>query len=408
MISLAGRDILHSWGKFVLTGIGLGLLIGVTLTMAGVYRGMVDDARALLNNSGADLWVVQQDTQGPYAESSSLRDDSVRSVLGMAGVARAANVTYLTMQVRRTATVGAAAAEGGDDDVRAMVVGFEPGQPGEPGYLVAGRHITRSHYEAVADVRTGFALGERIRIRRHDYTVVGLTRRMVSSGGDPMVFIPLKDAQEAQFLKDNDAIVNDRARTAANPSLNRPGVPGLLEAIQTSQANNRNINAILVQVQPGTDAESVAEPIRRWKHLEAFTRAQMEEILIAKLIATSAKQIGMFLVILAIVSAAIVAFIIYTMTLGKIREIAVLKLIGTRNRTIAGMILQQALGLGLIGFIVGKVAATFWAPIFPKYVLLESGDAVRGLVAVVVICALASTLAIRVALKVDPAAAIGG
>ena len=37
------------------------------------------------------------------------------------------------------------------------------------------------------------------------------------------------------------------------------------------------------------------------------------------------------------------------MTLGKIREIAVLKLIGTRNRTIAGIILQQALGLGLIG-----------------------------------------------------------
>jgi putative ABC transport system permease protein len=399
VISLAGRDILHSWGKFVLTGLGLGLLIGVTLTMAGVYRGMVDDARALLDNSGADLWIVQQDIQGFYAEASSLRDDVVRSVLGLAGVARAANVTYLTMQVRRAE---------GTDDVRAMVVGFEPGQPGEPGYLIAGRQITRSHYEAVADVRTGFTLGERIRIRRHDYTVVGLTRRMVSSGGDPMVFIPLKDAQEAQFLKDNDAILNERARTAANPALNRPGVPGLLEAIQASQANNRNVNAILVQVRPGVDPASVAEPVRRWKHLEAYTREQMEEILVAKLIATSAKQIGMFLVILAIVSAAIVAFIIYTMTLGKIREIAVLKLIGTRNRTIAAMILQQALGLGLIGFAVGKVAATIWAPAFPKYVLLEPGDAARGLVAVMMICALASTLAIRVALKVDPAAAIGG
>ncbi len=400
MISLAGRDILHSWGKFVLTGIGLGLLIGVTLSMAGIYRGMVDDARRLLDNSRADLWVVQQDTQGPYAEASSLHDDVVRAIVGLPGVARAANVTYLTMQVRSGAT-----------DVRAMVVGFEvgqPGLPGAPGYLVAGRHITRSHYEAVADVKTGFALGERIRIRRHDYSVVGLTQRMVSSGGDPMVFIPLKDAQEAQFLKDNDAILNDRARTAANPSLNRPGVPGLLDAIQASQASNHNVNAVLVQLKPGFDAEAVAEPIRRWKHLEAFTRVQMEEILVAKLIATSAKQIAMFLVILAIVSAAIVAFIIYTMTLGKIREIAVLKLIGTRNRTIAGMILQQALGLGLIGFIVGKVAATFWAPIFPKYVLLEPGDAVRGLVAVMVICALASTLAIRAALKVDPAAAIGG
>ena len=397
MISLAGRDILHSWSKFVLTGIGLGLLIGVTLTMAGVYRGMVDDAKALLNNSGADLWVVQQDTQGPYAESSSIHDDVYRSLLSLPGVARAANVTYLTMQVRLNNT-----------DVRAMVVGFEPGQPGEPGYLVAGRHITRNHYEAIADVKTGFLLGDTIRIRRHDFRVVGLTQRMVSSGGDPMVFIPLKDAQEAQFLKDNDAILNERARTSANPSLNRPGVPGLLEAIQASQNANRNVNAVLVQVSSDSQPDRVANQVRRWKHLQAYTRLQMEDILVAKLIATSAKQIGMFLVILAVVSAAIVAFIIYTMTLGKIREIAVLKLIGTRNRTIAGMILQQAMGLGFIGFLVGKTSATVWAPFFPKYVLLEPGDAVRGFVVVMVICALASTLAIRTALRVDPATAIGG
>jgi len=397
VISLAGRDILHSCSKFVLTGIGLGLLIGVTLSMAGIYRGMVDDAKALLNNSGADIWVVQQETQGPYAESSSLRDDVYRALLALPGISRAANVTYLTMQVRL-----------GNTDVRAMVVGFEPGQPGEPGYLVAGRQITRSHYEAVADVKTGFQLGDTIRIRRHDYRVVGLTRRMVSSGGDPMVFIPLKDAQEAQFLKDNDAILNERARTTANPSLNRPGVPGLLDAILASQNANHNVNAVLVQIAPGAEPEQLASEIRRWKHLQAFTRAQMEEILVSKLIATSAKQIGMFLVILAIVSAAIVAFIIYTMTLGKIREIAVLKLIGTRNRTIAGMILQQAMGLGLIGFMVGKTVATLWAPFFPKFVLLEPGDAVRGFIAVMLICALASTLAIRVALRVDPATAIGG
>ena len=397
MISLAGRDILHSWGKFALTGLGLGLLIGVTLTMAGVYRGMVDDAHALLNNSGADLWVVQKDTQGPYAESSSVKDDVVRSLRGMPGVAQASNVTYFTLQVQNAEA----------EDTRVMVVGIEPGQPGELGYLVAGRHLTRNHYEAVADIKTGFAMGETIRIRRHDYTVVGLTQRMVSSGGDPMLFIPLKDAQESQFLKDNDAIENDRARTAANPAFNRPAVPGLLEAVQALQTSSRNVNAVLVQVQSGWLPERVAEPIRRWKHLSVFTRNGMEEILVAKLIATSAKQIGMFLVILALVSAAIVAFIIYTMTLGKIREIAVLKLIGTRNSTIAGMILQQALGLGLIGFVVGKVAATVWAPIFPKFVLLLTQDAVTGLLATLVICALASTLAIRVALQVDPATAIG-
>lgn len=400
MISLAGRDILHSWGKFVFTGIGLGLLIGVTLVMAGVYRGMVDDAKALLDNSSADLWVVQKDTLGPYAESSSLNDDLYRAILAMPGVAKAANVTYLTMQVRK-----------GESDVRAMVVGIAPGQPGTtpgwPPYLVAGRQITRGHYEAVADIASGLELGDRIGIRRNNYTVVGLTRRMVSSSGDPMVFIPLKDAQEAQFLKDNDAIWQSRRRTEANPAFNRPSVPGLLDAVIDSQSTNAFVNAVLVTLKAGYTPDEVAESVRRWKRLTVYTRTQMEGILIGKLIATSAKQIAMFLLILAAVSATIVAFIIYSLTMDKIREIAVLKLIGTRNRTIAGMILQQSLALGVIGFVVGKIAATFSAPIFPKYVLLTPMDSVAGFFAVLVICVLASLVAIRMALKVDPAEAIG-
>ena len=399
MISLAGRDILQAWGKFIFTGVGLGLLIGVTLTMAGVYRGMVDDGRVLLDSSSADLWVVQKDTLGPYAESSSIPDDLWRGIRAMPGVAQAANVTYLTMQVRK-----------GGEDVRAMVVGVAAGEPGTPGWppqLVAGRQITRGHYEAVADLAAGFQLGDVLKIRRNHYTVVGLTRRMVSSSGDPMVFVPLKDAQEAQFLKDNDAILMQRRRTEANPAFNRPGVPGLLDAVIATQTSNSSVNAVLVRLRPGFEPEQVAEPIRRWKRLTVYDRAQMESILIGKLIATSARQIGMFLVILAAVSAAIVAFIIYTLTMDKIREIAVLKLIGTRNRTIAAMILQQALVLGVIGFVVGKISATFAAPVFPKYVLLVPEDSIVGFAAVLAICVLASVVAIRVALKVDPADAIG-
>ncbi len=401
MISLAGRDLMHSWGKFVFTGMGLGLLIGVTLSMAGIYRGMVDDAKVLLDNSGADLWVVQKDTLGPYAEPSSLYDDIWRGIRGMPGVEQAANVTYLTMQVGKQ--------NGG---VRALLTGITPGKPGTPGwppYLVAGRQITRSHYEAVADIASGFKLGERIQIRRNQYTVVGLTRRMVSSNGDPIVFIPLKDAQEAQFLKDNDAIREQRRRTTETPAFNRPGVPGLLDAVIASQSTNHYVNAVLVRVEKGHDPEKVAESIRRWKRLTVYTRNQMEEILVGKLIATSARQIFMFLVILSIVSSVIVAFIIYTLTLGKIREIAVLKLIGTKNRTIVGLIMQQAIALGLIGFVVGKIsAALLMAPLFPKYVLLQPLDSLIGFIAVVMLCVLSSIMAIRTALRVDPAVAIGG
>jgi putative ABC transport system permease protein len=396
VINLASRDILHGWGKFVFTGIGLGLLIGVTLTMAGVYRGMVDDARALIENAGTDLWVVQQNTLGPYAEGSSVHDDVAKDLLGMPGIREVGNVTYLTMQIRHNSK-----------ESRVMVVGFETGKPGEPPYLIAGRPITRAHYEALADIKTGLTVGDSVTIRRHDYTIVGLTQRMVSSSGDPMIFIPLKDAQEVQFLKDNDALINERARTAANPVFNRPGVPGLLDAVLASQLSSHFVNAVLVRTLPGME-DAVSEQIQRWKHLQAYTKPQMDEILVARLIATSSKQIFMFLVILAIVSAAIVAFIIFSMTMNKVREIAVLKLIGATNNTISGMILQQALSLGVIGFLVGKLSATVWAPLFPKYVLLLPGDAVLGFILVMLMCAVASIFAIRAALGIDPANAIGG
>ncbi len=397
MINLARRDVENHLGRYLLTGFGLGLLIGVTLTMAGVYRGMVDDAKVLLRASRADIWVVQQDTLGPFAEPSSLQDDLYRSLEGLPGVAETGNVAYLTTQVKH-----------GERDVRVMVAGYTQGRLGGPSFLVAGRPIAKAHYEAVADAKTGFKVGDSIRIRRNDYTVVGLTRRMVSSGGDPMVFLPLKDAQEAQFLRDNAAIINDRHRLDKNPAINRPGLPGLREAVEAMQTASHRVNAVLVRVEDGHDPRQVADDIERWKHLTAYTNADMEEILIAKLIVTAAKQISLFLIILAIVSAAIVAFIIYTMTLGKLKELAVLKLIGTRDRTIAAMILQEALGLGVIGFFVGKFAATLWAPVFPKHVLLETSDALRAFVLTLVICALASVLAIRAALRIDPAEAIGG
>ena len=401
MINLASRDILHSWGKFIFTGMGLGLLIGVTLVMAGVYRGLVSDGKSLLDNSGADIWVVQQDTLGPYAEPSSLNDDVYRGILGIPGVEQASNITYLTMQVRHH-----------DKDIRVMVVGIALGvagkTPGWPRFLVAGRHITRSHYEAVADIATGLQLGDKITLRRNQYTVVGLTRRMVSSGGDPMVFIPLKDAQEAQFLKNNEAIWLDRRKTQANPEFNRPNVPGLLDAVLASKTSNLSVNSVLVTLKEGVDPAQVINTIERWKYLTAYGRAEMEEILVGKMIATSARQIAMFLVILAVVSAAIVAFIIYTLTMDKIREIAVLKLIGTRNFTIAAMIVQQSVVLGIIGFVVGKITSSFSAPYFPKYVLIMPEDSIMGFVAVMIICILASLVAIRMALRVDPAEAVGG
>ena len=116
----------------------------------------------------------------------------------------------------------------------------------------------------------------------------------------------------------------------------------------------------------------------------------------------------MFTSILILVSAVIIALIIHTMTMDKIREIATLKLIGAPDRVIVGLIVQQALAMGLIGFALGGVLINSIKDYFPKRLILQPADGLSLAGIVVVICLLASMYGVYTALKVDPAQALAG
>ena len=70
MINLALKDIYHSLSKFILTAISVGILLGIVIIMIGVYRGMVFDATSFVDDIDANIWVVEDDILGPFAESS--------------------------------------------------------------------------------------------------------------------------------------------------------------------------------------------------------------------------------------------------------------------------------------------------------------------------------------------------
>ena len=73
-MNLGFRDIAHQWQRFAATGLGLGLLFTIVLAMGGIYRGMVEDATILVDTMGADFWLVQRDTRGPFAERSVISE----------------------------------------------------------------------------------------------------------------------------------------------------------------------------------------------------------------------------------------------------------------------------------------------------------------------------------------------
>jgi putative ABC transport system permease protein len=379
-MNLALRDMKHNLFRFVLTGIGLGLLLGIVTSMVGIYEGALKDALQLPRASHPDLWVVEPRTKGPFAEPSRIPRDTRDLVRRIPGVAAAGAVTFQTVQT---------AAHG--KPLRLYIEGYEPGRLGGPPVIAAGHGLTRSHYQIVADASSGLRLGDEVPLGpyRDLYKVVGLTRGMVNSAGDPLAWVTLLDAQSLQF--------------SVPPPLQRRG-----KAAGRSPIVTADINAVLVQLRPGVVEAAVAGEINRWKHLSAVPQRQEEAYLTEFVIEKMQRQLGMFTVILVIVSAVIIALIIYTLTLDKLRSIATLKLVGAPDRTIIGLIVQQALTLGVSGFAFGILLISLTKDHFPRRVLIEPRDVAILLSIVIIVCLLASTLGVRAAVKVDPAKALAG
>jgi putative ABC transport system permease protein len=367
-MNLAYRDVRHNLGRFLMTCAGLGLLLAVVMAMIGIYRGIVVDALTIARTPETDLWVVEARSRGPFAEASRIPGDTREAVARIFGVEDAGAITYQTVE-----------ADIQGKRLRLYVIGFEIGRPGGPPTIVAGRSIARSRYELVADRSSGLEAGDRVRLGRTDFTIVGVTSSQLNSGGDPAVYITLDPA----------AARVQQAR----------GVTG---------SSRDTVNTIVARVAPNASPTIVAESIRQWKHLGAITQEEQESILSRSLVDRARRQIGMFTGLLLAVSAVIIALIIYTMTIEKIRQIATLKLIGAPDTVIVSMIVQQAIALGAIGFAVGAALIFNIKDYFPRRGILEADNVFMLGGIVLVVCVISSALGVRVAIKADPATALGG
>jgi len=377
-MNLAYRDIKHNLLRFVMTNIGLSLLLGIVIVINGVYGGMIDDALRQARAANADLWVVEAGTDGPFAEASRISGDTRELVARVYGVKRAGSVTYQSVQTMMNG-----------EPLRLFLIGFEPGRPGSPRKLSAGRDILRSHYEMIVDRSATLRLGQEVPLgtHGHKFTVVGLMRNEVTASGDPVAYITLQDAQALQFEL---APPTERREVARGGPL---------------QAKDQ-INAVIANVSPYVPVKEVAAALARWKHLTTLTQAQQEALLSKVVIEKARKQMFLIKSLLVIVSTVIIALIIYTLTMDKMRSIATLKFIGAPDRTIIGLILQQALSMGVFGFFSGLALVLAFKPYFPRRLVLDPHDIAIVFIIAVVVCLVASILGIRLALKIDPAEAL--
>ena len=379
-MNLAYKDIKHSFSKFIITAISVGILLGIVIIMIGVYRGMVFDAKELVKDLDVDIWVVQQNTLGPFAESSKIHEDLKNQISYQEGIQSAEAITFQNIQISNNY-----------GDFKAMLVGYDPfGKISaiNPKKLIAGRTLKKQHYEIVVDVKTHYKLGEKIKLGRDFYKVVGITKNAVSNGGDYLMFVSLKDAQILQFTYSNQRIRQDEKR----------GISG---------GNPHLVNAIIAKVKKGYNIKKVAKNIEDKTQKSVYTTNDELKLLMYRVIKKSSKQIGTFTIILIIVSIVIIALIIYTMTLEKMKELSIMKLIGISNWTIAKMIMSETIILGILAFISGNIFAHLISDKFPKRIVLLWSDATILFGVIILFSVFASFFGIYKVFKTDPTEAIG-
>jgi len=398
-MNLAAHDIRHNLGRFALTAVGIGLLLMIVLGMSGIYRGMIDDALVVLDRIGADLWVVQRGTRGPFAEISRVPSNLEHRLRAVPGVEDARS--FVSHNIQR---------EHLGQPLRINVHGLAwPQDRGQWIPLLAGRPLGQAHFEAIADISLGLGVGERLVLGKDTYTVVGVSQGMVSSGGDGIAFFTVRDAQAIQFDQPGEGIRLERASRVQRAMEEGVGrvLPGMLErgagmARGIPALGPPLVSAVTVKVAAGADPALVANTMANWPDITVHTRADQEHFLVRGMIDKARRQIGLFRVLLVIISTIIMALILYTLTLDKIHDLALLKLMGARNRVLAGLILQQALLLGGIGYGIAIGLGSWVFPRFPRRVLITTEDLLVLGVVVVAISVVASLLGIWKALRVEP------
>jgi putative ABC transport system permease protein len=397
-MDLAIKDVQRHLGKFIATIVGVGLLFAIVLIMNGIYAGNVADGVWLIENTDTDLWVVERDRGGPFNEPSRLPEDAWKSVAATPGVSQAS--PFITYGVQR---------EIRGKEQQYTIIGYDVfGGLGGPGRIVAGRSIERAHYEMVVDEKLGVALGGRVHLGWHDYTVVGLTKGAVDSGGNPLVYLALADAQEVLYQQDNRALEAARATSLKRIEAVGNTPEQARRLLPLVSANSDTINAVLVRLRPGTDPTQVAQHIQNWLYFNVYTTAQQYDLVVAGKLKKMTAILGLFRILLIAVSIIIIALLIYVLTMEKIKAIATLKLMGATNWVIVRLILEQSLVLTVAAFGFAYVLVELTYEHFPRTLVLLPSETLITFAVIFVGGLVASLLGIVQALRTPPSLALGG
>ncbi len=349
MLAITLADLRHRYRQFLIAVVGAGLVFALALLLTGMVSGFRNEVDRTVASAQADGWVVNEGVSGPFTSVHAIDESVVSELAGTPGVTDANGLVISLQTVDR----GSAALE------RAMVIGAPEDGPG-PVSPPVGEPV-RGDDEAVVDRRLDLGLGDQFTLGTRTFTVVGLMEGMTMLGGTADVWISLGAAQDALFQ----------------------GQP--------------LVTTIVVQGRPDTLPAG----------LVLMSNADVEEDSLGPM-ADAVSSVDNSRYLMWVVAAIIVAALIYVSALQRLRDFAVLKAVGASSMSLFVGVALQAVLITLAAAGLAAASAGLLKPLYLVPVEVPSGAYLVLPVLAVGIGVLSSLVALRQALKVDPALAFGG
>jgi putative ABC transport system permease protein len=360
-VHLATRTLLNDRVRLAISLGGIAFAILLMLLLRGIMDGTVARSTRYIDNVGADVFVAREGVEYMSLATSALPSAILDDFAAVPGVRDRAGIVRFPLII---SNAGA--------DMPATAIGFVPGQMGGPWALASGRAVDRRG-EAVVDGQLaadlGLVLGDEVTVLGQPFTVVGLSAETSAIAGK-LFFVALDDLRAITGTEDQ-------------------------------------FSFILLQVEPGVDPESIVAIVNAIPGLNAMTRDTLSSNDRRLLRDLFVSPIDVMSTAGFLVGMAIVGLTMYTTTAERLRDFGVLKAIGAPNGFLFRTVAVQSLVLCLGGYVLGFAAAEVAGPLIQRTVpdigvTVTMDNALRALVAVVIMSLAGGLVPIARILRVDP------
>jgi putative ABC transport system permease protein len=361
-VPLARRALFQDRRRAMLAAGGVAAALLLVLLLDGIVAGGMRQVTAYLRASPADVIVAQEGVRTMHMSVSAMPTGTADAVRRVDGVAWAEGLHYASSTVTT-----------GDGRELSYVFGYDPDGRLGPRRLTAGRAPSGGEalVDEVAAGRIGVDVGDPIQVFGERFTVSGL-------------------------FDDGTSMVNTIT---------------FITASDFTRLRGDSIAYVFAGAASGVSAGSLAErvaaalPAATVQTREGFVQ---EEAAIVGDMAADLMQI--MSIVGFLIALAVIGLTLFTLTLSKLREHAVVKALGSRDRGVGAVVLTQAvwtvgIALALATVLAAVIAGVVTTTSPALLVAIEPVSVARAGAGALVAGALGSVVPLRRVFSVDPATA---